>query len=474
MKRSIDYIRLLNNILILLDFVILNILFFIYMQYDGRVMHLSNNVDAHKLYFAMNAGMVVGQYFFSNIIHKRQVRSDLIIRQVMLLVITTIFAEFILIKFVCVLYDVEAPLALFLPYFAPILYVGVLLSRIIERNIIKNFRKLGRNSSSILFIGCDNALVNIYRQMANDLTLGYNIQGYYADNKIQADDTDKFVFKGNLEDLTILINNNDNSLNVDAIYCSLYDEQHELIYAIMRYCDKKVIRFYYVPPFTHTFGFTLKVGHIGDSIVFSNYETPLENIFNRMQKRTFDIIVSSFVCFLLLFIIPIIALIIKLQSPGPIFFKQIRTGLRGNNFTCYKFRSMHVNKDANRIQATEHDPRKFTFGDIMRKSNIDELPQFFCVLKGDMSIVGPRPHMLYHTEIYSELIDKYMVRHFVKPGITGWAQVTGYRGETKELWQMEGRVRKDIWYIEHWTFWLDIAIMFKTAKQILIHDKHAY
>lgn len=140
----------------------------------------------------------------------------------------------------------------------------------------------------------------------------------------------------------------------------------------------------------------------------------------------------------------------------------------------YKFRSMHVNADADRLQATKDDPRKFPFGEFMRKTNIDELPQFFNVLKGDMSIVGPRPHMLYHTEMYSKLIEKYMVRHFSKPGITGWAQVTGFRGETRELWQMEERVKRDIWYNENWSFLLDLEIIARTAIQIIFPNKNAY
>jgi putative colanic acid biosynthesis UDP-glucose lipid carrier transferase len=126
------------------------------------------------------------------------------------------------------------------------------------------------------------------------------------------------------------------------------------------------------------------------------------------------------------------------------------------------------------VQATENDPLKFPFGNFMRKTNIDEFPQFLNVLKGDMSIVGPRPHMLHHTEVYSQLIDKYMVRHFCKPGITGYAQVTGFRGETKKLWQMEGRVQRDIWYIENWTFWLDIKIILLTAVSLVKPDKNAY
>ena len=126
------------------------------------------------------------------------------------------------------------------------------------------------------------------------------------------------------------------------------------------------------------------------------------------------------------------------------------------------------------VQATEDDPRKFPFGNFMRKYNIDEFPQFFNVLIGDMSIVGPRPHMLLHTDVYSKLIDKYMVRHYYKPGITGWAQVTGFRGETKELWQMEERIKRDIWYIEHWSFSLDLKIVFMTAKSLIISDEKAY
>ena len=152
----------------------------------------------------------------------------------------------------------------------------------------------------------------------------------------------------------------------------------------------------------------------------------------------------------------------------------LRTGLDGRTFNMYKFRSMHVNDDADTLQATKDDPRKYPFGDFMRKTNIDELPQLWNVLRGDMSIVGPRPHMLLHTEMYSQLINKYKVRLFVKPGMTGWAQVNGFRGETKELWQMEGRVKRDIWYMENWSIWLDIRIILLTMKLLFRHDRNAY
>ena len=198
------------------------------------------------------------------------------------------------------------------------------------------------------------------------------------------------------------------------------------------------------------------------------------NSVNRAVKRTFDLLLVMIFMIPALLIFPFVWIIVKIQSPGPIFFKQKRTGLDGKDFNLYKFRSMHVNKDADRVQATKNDPRKYPFGNFMRKANIDEIPQIINVLKGDMSFVGPRPHMLAHTEQYSQLIDKYMVRHFVKPGVTGWAQVTGFRGETNELWQMEGRVKRDIWYMEHWSIWLDIRIIWMTLKTFFVHDEHAY
>jgi putative colanic acid biosynthesis UDP-glucose lipid carrier transferase len=211
-----------------------------------------------------------------------------------------------------------------------------------------------------------------------------------------------------------------------------------------------------------------------DMEIYPTYENPLQNPVNKFLKRAFDIFFSLIFLIPTALIFPFVWMIMKVQSPGPLLFKQKRTGLDGKDFEMLKFRSMHVNADADRVQATKDDPRKYPFGNFMRKANIDELPQFLNVLRGDMSIVGPRPHMLAHTEQYSKLIDKYMVRHFVKPGLTGWAQVTGFRGETRELWQMEGRVQRDIWYMEHWSIWLDIRIIWLTIKTFFVHDEHAY
>ena len=186
----------------------------------------------------------------------------------------------------------------------------------------------------------------------------------------------------------------------------------------------------------------------------------------RCIKRAGDLFLSTLALVILSPVFLITALAIKLEDGGPVFYRQERVTFGGRIFEVLKFRSMRVNADADKVQATKDDPRKTKWGNIMRKTNIDELPQFINVLLGDMSIVGPRPHMVKHTEEYGALVDKYMVRHYAKPGITGWAQVTGSRGETSELWMMEERIKKDIWYVENWSLLLDIKIIIKTVTNV--------
>ena len=237
-----------------------------------------------------------------------------------------------------------------------------------------------------------------------------------------------------------------------------------------------VVHFYSVPNVSNYLHHRMYFNMIGSVPYLSFFRDPLSSsVQNRVIKRTFDIVFSlTFLCTIFPIVLLVVAVITKITMPGPLFFRQKRNGLNDKVFYCIKFRSMKVNDDADKVQATKDDPRKIKWGNIMRKTNIDELPQFINVLLGDMSVVGPRPHMLKHTEEYSQLIDKYMVRHFVRPGITGWSQVTGFRGETKELSQMEGRVKGDIWYIEHWTFWLDLYIIFKTIANAIRGEKEAY
>ncbi len=235
-----------------------------------------------------------------------------------------------------------------------------------------------------------------------------------------------------------------------------------------------MVRFYLVPDIQNYFNRRLKLTFIDETPMLSLREEPLRLLWNRITKRTFDFVFSSLVLILIFPIVFIIfGTIIKLGSKGPVFFKQKRTGLNGRDFICYKFRSMRQNKDADKVQAKAGDMRITRVGAFMRKTNIDELPQFINVFINDMSIVGPRPHMLSHTEQYSALIDEYMVRHLVKPGITGLAQVSGYRGETETVDKMESRVKADIEYLENWSIWLDIKIILLTVFNVFRGDPNA-
>ena len=463
--------NLIKDLVILGDFLILNALLLMFATYFP-LMSGWGGAKIRLFIVTVNFALVIGHVYWSPIVHMRLVSVGDIIRRVTGLVSVTILVAYLMMKGIS-LHNTRVGIQLMV--FGIAYGTNLLLARYIERYIIKKYRQTGRNTRMAIFVGADSELLNVYGRLIDDASKGYKIGGYYADKEME-DIPENVTLKhlGTMNDFMNMLATDSNPVAADELYVCLSRRDRDTIRKISNYCDKNVIRFYYVPVSVETLGIDLKRELLDDIEIFTTYENPLQNPVNKVIKRTFDILVSSFLLICVLPLLPIIWLIIKIQSPGPLFFTQARTGLDGKEFMMYKFRSMHVNADADRLQATADDPRKYPFGNFMRKSNIDELPQFWNVLRGDMSIVGPRPHMLLHTEQYSQLIDKYMVRHFVKPGVTGWAQVTGFRGETKEVWQMEGRVKRDIWYMEHWTIWLDIRIIWMTAKTIFIHDKKAY
>ncbi len=463
----------IRTLVILGDFVILNLLFYFFREQLGFGCLYDWGTNPFTPLFVINLSMAVAQYFFSTVIHLRRAAPERVLRQVTFLVLLHGVVSYIIAELMSVSGGYPVPDVLSYLRFTGILYCLIILSRYLERWALKRYRSRGGNTRKVIFIGSDPSMLPVYEYLVAEPSMGYRVQGYYSDVK-NDEWPDDFHYLGTLSDLESEMCVMHENVIADEIYCCLPVTDRDMIRKVMRYCNNNVLHFYYIPVISQLFDGTFRQESVGETTVFTNHLEPLMKPVNKFVKRTFDILFSSVVLVFLAVLTPFIALIIKIQSPGPVFFRQARTGLNGRNFNCYKFRSMHVNKDADLVQATEHDPRKFAFGNIMRKSNIDELPQFFNVLIGDMSIVGPRPHMLHHTEVYRELIDTYMVRHFVKPGITGWAQVTGFRGETKELWQMKGRVKRDIWYIENWTIWLDLIIIWKTAKQIFIHDEMAY
>lgn len=348
------------------------------------------------------------------------------------------------------------------------------IERLLLRTYIKHKRSVGRNRVDTIILGTGQMEQKIADVMTN-VWNGYNLLGYFiktdSDSMTNSSTGEELAYLGEESELLPFIENN----HVDELYIGVMPDKLKEYKALMRLCEKHMIRTYYVPTISYGEFRSAKVMEFGDIYVMSQYNEPLKDMRNRIQKRVFDFVVSLlFICTLFPIILIIVAIVSKITMPGPLFFKQKRTGYDGKDFVCYKFRSMKVNKDSDKVQAVKDDPRVTKWGLLMRHTNIDELPQFINVLKGKMSIVGPRPHMLAHTDYYSQLISDYMIRHYVKPGITGWAQTHGERGETKTVDDMKRRVEKDIWYIEHWSFWLDIQIILKTVSDAIHGDEKAY
>ncbi|NIK90861.1 undecaprenyl-phosphate glucose phosphotransferase [Mangrovimonas sp. CR14] len=266
-----------------------------------------------------------------------------------------------------------------------------------------------------------------------------------------------------------------NEERIDEIYCSISELSNNQILRVIDYADNNLKILKFLPDNKDIYSKKLRYEYYDYIPILSLRNIPIEEPVNKFLKRAFDILFASFVIvFILSWLTPIIAILIKLESKGPVFFKQSRNGFNYTEFDCYKFRSMTPNDDAHLFQATRGDNRVTKVGKFIRKTSIDELPQFFNVLFGDMSVVGPRPHMVSHTNIYAKKIDKFMVRHFVKPGITGLAQISGFRGEVETDKDIIGRVRYDIFYIENWSVLLDLKIIVKTFISAVKGDEKAY
>ena len=342
------------------------------------------------------------------------------------------------------------------------------------RKVIGRIRRMGSNNYTVAMVGSDPNMLQVCQFLTDSYTEeGYRVLGMFTNHPDQI--PAGIPNLGSPEDAIEYVEKNGESLK--EMLCSLNPAtETEYVNRLVSTCESQMVRFKYVPGMEGYPKRKMNISQLGNVNVISLHEEPLNTPLAKFIKRSADVVFSFLFLITLFPLIWIICAIgIKLSSPGPVFFKQKRTGYEGKEFWCYKFRSMHQSADADTKQAEKGDSRVFKFGEFLRRSSIDELPQFINVFKGDMSIIGPRPHMLHHTDIYSDLIGDYMIRHLAKPGITGWAQVNGCRGETKELSEMKERVEKDIWYIEHWSVELDVSIFFLTLWQLLRHeDEKAY
>lgn len=341
------------------------------------------------------------------------------------------------------------------------------LERLFFVLFVRRYRYSGYNYKTAIILGNELESFRIYHYLLSDKAMGYKFYGFFFDDK----EKHQKYKAGNLSDVQKFCLKN----SIDEIFFTLSTTNDKFLSEIIQFCDNNFIKLRLIPSLDILNGKQFNIEFFDRTPILSLRKEPLEDAFNRVYKRAFDVIFSFIaLIFILPFVFPLIAIAIKLNSKGPIFFKQLRSGRRNKNFYCFKFRTMTVNKNSDELQAIKGDSRITTVGKFLRKTNLDELPQFINVLIGDMSVVGPRPHMIKHTQQYSKLIEKYMVRHVVKPGITGFAQVNGFRGETTDSKKMKKRVMYDVWYIENWNFLLDIYIIFRTVTNVLKGEKNAF
>jgi putative colanic acid biosynthesis UDP-glucose lipid carrier transferase len=374
----------------------------------------------------------------------------------MIVTILTTFNVFIVsTKFLVVVYVLAASL--------------IISMRVLYKLVLKYIEFSGFDQRKVVIIGATGSGQALYQFFAEHQAAGYLFKGFFADQADEAHVNPELVI-GRVSD----VKNFCLREKIDEIYFALPLTHERLLHEIGQFADDNFIYFRIAPDFSRVVNEKCNIFLINSVPVFTPRNEPLGISVNAILKRLFDIAFSSSVILTLFPIIfPVIALAIRFDSHGPIFFKQLRPGKKNKLFDCYKFRTMYVN-DSTELQATKNDSRITKVGRFLRKTNLDELPQFFNVLLGSMSVVGPRPNLISQLEKYSKTIQLYKIRHFITPGITGYAQVNGFRGETKDPVLMEKRVYYDVLYLENWSLALDIKIIFLTVWNMIKGDKHAY
>lgn len=470
MKTQKD-ITLVKILVILGELIIHNLVYFLvfYILEEGLSYTYFIGDKNFLIYFNL-------AYFFSIstwgiVLHKRNVKIEqildkvfkLVVLQALILVLITIINKTIN------QLNIKYGISIFV-----LLFWASVVWRISMRELIKRIRLKEKNQRTMIILGSGTVATEIYYKIANNIHNSYKFCGFFDDNDaktIQVNGKHIAEINGSINDVIPFLKEN----HIDEIFCALPAGSDRKSIPVLNFAENNLIRFYFVPDFKRFLSKKVNLQFFDDIPVVSLRTEPLQFYPNRIIKRTFDLF-ASFIFLITLFpiLLVIVGICIKISSKGPIFFTQKRTGEKGEEFTCIKFRSMDQNKEADEKQCVKGDERITKIGAFLRKTNLDETPQFLNVFLGNMSIVGPRPHMIKHTDEYSALIDKYMLRHWSKPGITGFAQVNGCRGETKDVREMEKRVIRDVWYLENWTFWLDIKIIFQTALLMIIGDVKAY
>ncbi len=346
--------------------------------------------------------------------------------------------------------------------------VAFLLTRFIYLGVYQYRKKTEWLLNKVIVIGYNDLSKKLVNHLSSDINV--RVVGYCEEYE-NITELSNYPILGNISKTFELCKEH----GVNEIYSTIAPEHNTFLYDLIHRADQNCIRFKLVPDLGIFMNRQMHIDHLQGMPVVALHNEPLQDLGNRIKKRFFDLIVSSLVvAFILSWLMPLISLFIWIESRGGIFFLQPRSGRNNRSFICIKFRSMYQNNSAHHKQATKNDSRVTRVGRFLRRTSLDELPQFINVFKGQMSVSGPRPHMIKQTDEYAQLINDYMVRQFLKPGITGWAQVNGFRGETPELNQMRKRVEHDIWYMENWSLLLDLKIMFMTVFNAIKGEQNAF
>lgn len=447
MVRTLGYSWLIRPILYVLDLMIISFLSWVF---------LTQTIQ-HILYFMLFWFVLSASFSFYKVYRFTKLIkiTSLLIKQIMLFYLSILaFFYFANIKL-----NTNKILLFFLLFF-----LTLVIWRILLFFFFRKYRTVtGSNFKRVVIVGANKSTKILQEFFLNKPAYGYQFFGFFSDSK----EEEKL---GDIKDSFDYIKLHE----IDEVYCSVKELSNSMIKKYIEFCDINLKSLKFIPDNKGLFAKNLHLNYYDITPVLSLRKIPLEDKINSLMKRTFDITFALIViCFVLSWLIPVLGLMIILESKGPIFFQQNRPGIREEGFYCYKFRSMTINTRTEE-SATRNDARITRIGKFIRRTSIDELPQFFNVLFGSMSVVGPRPHLWRQNEMYGTTVSKYMVRHYVKPGVTGLAQVRGYRGEIETREDIVNRTKYDIFYIENWSLLLDINIIISTVINLFKGEEKAY
>ncbi|MDS0525595.1 undecaprenyl-phosphate glucose phosphotransferase [Clostridium sp. SHJSY1] len=456
--------KLVNNIIVLIDslVILISFLFTYYLRFYSGILEVEGGILSFREYLIPVLLMIPIYLLIYNV--RRLYNTERVVflsKEIVNIIISNILA---ILAYTGVLfltkqidYSRSVPIIFFI-----VCTVLTTLERVIVRVFMRKIRKSGYNTKYTVFVGFSDGTKKFNKLIRENKHWGYNVLGIFEDSDIDYKD---MAYLGKLSELDDYLSNN---RDVDEIIITLEMKDYDKLKGIIAICEKLGVRAQIIPSYYKYLPAKPYVEEIGGVPLINMRYIPLDNILNKAMKRTIDIVGSSIAILLFSPIMIVVAILVKSTSKGPLIFRQERIGLNRKPFVMYKFRSMREQDPEEEKQdwTVKNDPRKTKIGTFIRKTSIDELPQFFNVLKGDMSLIGPRPERPFYVEKFKDEIPKYMVKHQVRPGITGWAQVNGWRGDTS----IEKRIECDIYYIENWSLTLDIKIVFLTVFKGFVNN----